>query len=199
MRLGIFGGTFDPVHYGHLLLAEQCREQCQLDEVRFMPAGIPPHKTDVKISSGKDRVEMLRLAIAGQESFTIDERELARSGPSYTYETLEELREEDSQRELFLIIGADSLRDFPIWRHPQRILAAAQLAVVNRGGEPMPQLDELISLMGPEVATRTHLVTIPGLELASSDIRKRAASGESIRYMTPRAVECYIEAQQLYR
>ena len=199
MRLGIFGGTFDPVHYGHLLLAEQCREQCRLDEVRFLPAGIPPHKADAKISSGKDRVEMLRLAIGGQESLSIDQRELERSGKSFTYETLEELRDEYSTRELFLIIGADSLRDFPTWRHPERILAVANLAVVNRGGEPPPQLDSLKSLIGDDVESRTHLVTMPGMALASSDIRARVAAGQSIRFMTPRAVECYIEAHGLYR
>ncbi len=199
MRLGIFGGTFDPVHYGHLLLAEQCREQCALDEVRIIPAGLPPHKAGDKITSSNDRVEMLKLAIGGHEHFSIDERELEREGPSYTFETLDELREEDPQRELYLIIGADSLRDFPTWKHPEKILESARLIVVNRGDQPEPDLVPLTEALGPSAAERTQIVNIPGIGLSSTDLRKRVAAGRSIRYMTPRAVECFVEAQGLYR
>lgn len=198
MRLGIFGGTFDPVHYGHLLLAEQCREQCDLDEVWLIPAGIPPHKAENSVSAGKDRTEMLNLAIAGHEHLRVSERELERPGASYTYQTLEQLSAEDPARELFLIIGADSLRDLPMWREPQRILELANLAVVNRGDQPAPSLDDLRTALGESAVKRTSVVTIPGVGFSSSDIRERVAAGKSIRYMTPRAVECYIQAHGLY-
>src|SRR5262245_55855478 len=121
MRLGIFGGTFDPVHYGHLLAAEQCREQCRLDEVWFVPAAIPPHKTSVGISPGKARAEMLELAVAGLPQFRVSRMELEREGPSYTVDTLAALRQDDPTRELLLILGADSLDDISLWCDTQRL------------------------------------------------------------------------------
>jgi nicotinate-nucleotide adenylyltransferase len=199
MRLGIFGGTFDPVHYGHLLLAEQCREQCRLDEVWFLPAGIPPHKQSRAIAPGNARVEMLEFAVAGHPSFRIDRRELVRNGPSYTVETLGELQAEDPSRELYFLVGADSLSDFPTWREPSRILELAMLAVVNRVDAPPCPLDGIRQALGAGAEQRIQFVTIPGIGLSSSDIRRRIRSGNSIRFMTPRAVECYIQAQGLYR
>lgn len=198
MRLGIFGGTFDPVHYGHLLLAEQCREQCRLDAVRFLPAGIPPHKMSQTIASGAARKEMLELALAGHEALSVDCRELKRDVPSFTVETLSELHAEAPERELFFLMGADSLRDFPTWREPARILELATLAVVNRGDIPPPDLEPLTRQFGPSAARRVQVVSIPGLDLASSDIRRRVIEGQSIRYMTPRAVECYIDTHKPY-
>src|SRR5882724_8045043 len=115
MRLGIFGGTFDPVHVGHLLVAEQCREQCRLDQVWFIPAGIPPHKLSQTIAPGKARAEMLELAVAGHERFRVDRRELDRADPCYTVETLASLLSEDASRELSFVLGSDSLVDFPTW------------------------------------------------------------------------------------
>lgn len=199
MRLGIFGGTFDPVHYGHLLLAEQCREQCRLDEVRFVPAGLPPHKLAQTIAGGKPRAEMLELALAGHPSFRVDRRELERSDPCYTVETLAGLHSEDASRELYFILGADSLADFPTWREPARIVALARLAVVNRGGAPLPDLGPLRRALGDAVQTRIEFVTIPGVDVSSTDVRRRVREGRSIRFMTPRAVECYIETHGLYR
>jgi nicotinate-nucleotide adenylyltransferase len=198
MRLGIFGGTFDPVHYGHLLLAEQCREQCRLDEVRFLPAGIPPHKLAQTIASGAARAEMLELAVAGHDRFAVDRRELKKPAACFTVETLAEFHDEEPARELLFLMGADSLRDFPSWREPARILELAALAVVNRGDEPPPDLGSFLNQFGAKAPDRVQLVTIPGLDLASSDIRRRIACGQSIRYMTPRAVECYIETHKLY-
>lgn len=199
MRLGIFGGTFDPVHYGHLLLAEQCREQCRLDAVWFLPAGIPPHKMSQTIASGTARKEMLELALAGHEAFSVDCRELKRDAPSFTVETLAELHAESPERELFFLMGADSLRDFPTWREPARILELATLAVVNRGDTPPPDLEPLTRQFGPSAAHRVKIVSIPGVDLASSDIRRRVAAGQSIRFMTPRAVECYIQTHKPYQ
>jgi len=133
MRLGLFGGTFDPVHFGHLLLAEQCREQCELDEIWFLPAGAPPHKQNALISDGRIRAAMLELAIAGHRAFAVNRMELDRAGTTFTVETLQHLHEENPSRELFFIVGADSLTDLPTWREPQQIARLATIVAVNRG------------------------------------------------------------------
>src|SRR6185369_11984582 len=127
MRIGIYGGTFDPVHVGHLILAEQAREQGRLDEVWFVPAPRPPQKDGVAITRFEARVEMLALAIAGQAAFRIDELEKERVGPSYTVDTLAELRRRHPAYTFFLLIGGDSLADLPLWRDPGGILAQAGL------------------------------------------------------------------------
>lgn len=199
MRLGIFGGTFDPVHDGHLVLAEQCREQCRLDEVWFVPAGSPPHKSAIGITSGNHRAEMLELAIAGHEAFRVNRLELARQGPSYTVETLQQLHAEESSRELFFLIGADSLVDLPMWREPRQIADLATLVVVNRGGLPTPDLAPLVPVLGEAAIARVQVVSIPALDISSRDLRRRVRKGRSVRYLTPRAVECYIATHGLYR
>jgi nicotinate-nucleotide adenylyltransferase len=198
MRLGIFGGTFDPVHNGHLLLAEQCREQCRLDQVWFVPAGVPPHKLARTLAAGKARAEMLELAVAGHDSLRVDRRELDRNDPCYTVETLASLKVEDPSRELYFLMGADSLSEFPTWREPRRIVELAELAVVNRGGEADPELEPVRALLPESLISRIHFVTIPGVDVSSSDIRLRVREGKSIRFMVPRAVECYIQTHGLY-
>lgn len=199
MRLGIFGGTFDPVHYGHLLVAEQCREECRLDQVWFIPAGVPPHKLAQTIAPAKARAEMLDLAVAGHDCFRVDRRELDRSDPCFTVETLGQLQAEDVARELFFLLGGDSLIDFPTWREPARIVELARLVVVNRGGVPLPDLTQLRRVAGESAPSRVDFVTMPGVDISSSDLRRRVREGKSIRYMTPRAVECYIETHGLYK
>ncbi len=121
MRLGVFGGTFDPVHYGHLLLAECCREQCRLDDVWFLPAAVPPHKRDRQLTPAAQRIEMLALAIAGHEAFAVGRYEADRGGINYTVETLAHFRRENPQRELFFLLGADMLHDLSDWREPGRV------------------------------------------------------------------------------
>jgi nicotinate-nucleotide adenylyltransferase len=197
MRLGIFGGTFDPVHYGHLLLAEQCREQLALDQVWFVPAAAPPHKPDAAISPAKDRLDMLRLATSGHPAFIVSDREVLRGGTSYTVETLAGLHDEDPARELFLLIGADSLADLPTWREPRRILQLATVVGVNRG-RGAAKLDAAVAALGEHVRPRLRVLDMPGIDHSASDLRRRAASGRSIRYMTPRAVEQYILEHHLY-
>jgi nicotinate-nucleotide adenylyltransferase len=201
MRLGIFGGSFDPVHYGHLLLAESCREQCGLDAVWFVPAAVPPHKQSRKLSSDADRVEMLRLAIGGHDAFSVSTWEIDRGGVSYTVDTLQKLHDEDPSRELFLLMGADSLADLPTWRKPERICSLAIPAVVRRNGSPEPDYAILSKLMSPErsALARQHFVETPLIDLSSTEIRNRVAAGKSIRYRTPRAVEKYIETHGLYQ
>ena len=199
MRLGIFGGTFDPIHVGHLVLAEQCREQCLLDEVWFVPAAQPPHKMSASISSAKARCEMIEFAIAGHSSFRLATIELDRAGPSYTVLTLEQLKSEDATRELFLLIGADSLRDLPHWREPTRILELATVVAVNRGDSSMPDRTELRSAVGSSADEGIVTVNMPAIDVSATDVRARIAAGRSIRYLVPRAVEMYIRDQGLFR
>jgi len=214
MRIGLLGGTFDPVHFGHLLLAEQCREQCGLDAVWFLPAGSPPHKRR-DVTPGIERLEMLQLAIAGHEAFAVSDRELKREGTTYTVDTLTELHAEQPDAELFFLIGADSLHDLPTWREPRRILELATIVAVNRGDRPLPDLEEICaklnvadaagfradagSVRHDQPRSRIQIVTMPGCDLSATDIRQRVAAGKSIRYMTPRAVEVYIQQRGLYR
>lgn len=199
MRIGIYGGTFDPIHYAHLILAEQCRDQCQLDEVWFIPAAQPPHKMTVSISDAKHRCDMVEFAIAGNSAFRLNKIELQRTGPSYTYETLEQLQSEDTSRELFLLIGADSVRDLPQWRRPERILELATIVAVNRGDEPIPDGAALKAIGGELNPPRIRNVRMPGFDLSSTEIRRRIREGKSVRYLVPRAVEAYITENQLYR
>src|SRR5438876_4186908 len=132
MRIGVFGGTFDPVHLGHLILAEQCREQGRLDQVWFVPAASPPHKQGQTLTAFAQRVEMLALAVAGQPAFRIDELEKDRPGPSYTVDTLEQIKAQRADTDLHLIIGADTLHDLPHWYEPARVAVLAELLVVPR-------------------------------------------------------------------
>jgi nicotinate-nucleotide adenylyltransferase len=201
MRLGLFGGSFDPVHYGHLLLAECCREQCHLDAVWFVPAAVPPHKQDRTLSSAADRIEMLKLAIGGHDVFDVYTGEVDRGGVSYTVETLEQLHEESPDTELLFLMGADSLADLPTWREPQRICALAIPVVVRRTGSPEPDDSILARFMSPErlAIARQHRVEMPVIDLSATEIRRRVSAAQSIRYRTPRAVEKYIETAGLYR
>ncbi len=199
MRLGLFGGTFDPVHYGHLLLAEQCREQCNLDAVWLIPSGSPPHKQSTGVNAGDVRAELLELATAGDPHCTVSRMELERSGTTFTVDTLQQLHDEDANRELFFLIGADSLTDLPGWREPERIAELATVVAVNRGDRPLPDRDALQLSLGEAVASRVQLVTMPGIDLSATDIRRRVREGKSIRYMVPRAVEMYIAEHGLYR
>jgi nicotinate-nucleotide adenylyltransferase len=196
MRLGLFGGTFDPVHLGHLILAEQCREACRLDRVWFVVAGAPPHKPGDRTAVAH-RLEMVRIAIAGQASFAVSEIETSRPGPHYSFETLDAVHRDRPEDDLFFLIGADSLADLPFWREPGRIAQLATIVVVNR-----PGIDEVDPERLPDLGPGAHplvAVTIPPIGIASTDLRRRLAEGRSIRYMVPRGVEAYIEAQALYQ
>jgi nicotinate-nucleotide adenylyltransferase len=201
MRLGIFGGSFDPVHYGHLLLAECAREQLLLDELWLIPAAVPPHKQERERASGKARLEMLELALSGHERLKSSAMEIERGGVSYTVETLAAVRGAQPGAELFLLMGADSLRELPTWREPDRICELALPAVVRRGGSPEPDFGVLARLVSPErlAGMRAAQVQMPLIELSSTNLRERAKNGMSLRYRTPRAVEKYIEAQRLYK
>jgi nicotinate-nucleotide adenylyltransferase len=201
MRVGVFGGTFDPVHIGHLIFAEQAREQARLDEVWFVPAPRPPQKEAQALTRFDQRVEMLALALAGQPAFRIDELEKERTGPSYTVDTLAELKRRHPEHTLLLLIGGDSLADLPTWREPARILSLAHLVVMTRPGSVSLSSEELgkrLDLPG-EVPLEVNLVEAPSIEVSSRDLRRRVAEGRSIRYFVPRAVEVYVHEKRLYR
>ena len=201
MRVGIFGGTFDPIHLGHLILVEQCRDQAKLDQVLFIPAALPPHKQQQALTPFGQRVEMLSLAISGHAAFRIDELEKERTGPSYTVDTLAHLQAQRPGDELYFILGSDSLQDLPMWYQPRRVLELATLIVMVRADWPPfseSQLKEALKLSG-DFALRHQVVEAPLITLSSRDIRRRIAEGRSVRYMIPRAVEAYIHEKGLYR
>ena len=194
MKIGIFGGSFDPIHFGHLQLAEACRQELSLDEVRFVPAGSPPHKSD-SLTDGHARADMVQLAVAGYQEFTVDRRELRRAGPSWTILTLQELAAENPDMELFFLMGADSLHDFPSWREPEHILQLSTVVAVNRPGQPLPEINELPAELD---RTRIQLISMPGVDLSATELRNRVQDGRSIRFLTPRAVEAFLTEHKLY-
>ncbi|MBN2218185.1 MAG: nicotinate (nicotinamide) nucleotide adenylyltransferase [Pirellulales bacterium] len=200
MRLGLLGGSFDPVHYGHLLLAECCREQCRLDRVLFLPAANPPHKQGEKLSSAGDRAAMLRLALAGHEPFAVDTFEIDRGGTSWTVDTLRHFCRTHGDDELFLLLGADMLADLPNWREAGEICRLALPVAVARPGAGEIDLSCLRPVASPERIDqiRRHQVAMPAIGTSGTDLRRRAAAGQSLRFQTPRAVEEYIRTHELY-
>lgn len=200
MRLGIFGGTFDPIHYGHLLLAETFREELSLDEVRFTPAAVPPHKQGDEITEADKRVEMLKLAVGGHSAFRVDTSELSRGGVSYTVDTLRRLREEHPDAQIYFLMGGDSLEEFLTWREPAEILKLAIPIVARRGSEAPLDWSHLRGVATEErlYEIQARQFAMPLIDISSTDIRRRRAAGRSIRYRLPRAVEEYILAQKVY-
>jgi nicotinate-nucleotide adenylyltransferase len=205
MRIGIFGGSFDPVHLGHLIAAECVREQAGLDRVLFVPAAAPPHKPDRILAEGRHRLEMLALAIGGHDAFAISSIELDRGGTSYTLDTLLALAAAHPSDTLALVLGPDAVADLPTWREPARIATLAEVVPVEREG-----LDDLAAaaaagglsnLLGPEgtAAILGRRVRMPAIGIRATDLRAAVAAGRSIRYRTPRAVERYIVTHGLYR
>ncbi|MEX0785209.1 MAG: nicotinate-nucleotide adenylyltransferase [Dehalococcoidia bacterium] len=197
VKLGVLGGTFDPPHAAHLVLAEQARELLALDRVLWVPAGEPWRKADRAITPAEHRVQMVRLAIAGNEAFELSTLELERDGPSYSVDTLAALRELRPEDELVFVMGEDALHDLPNWREPERIIELAQLGVAAREGlrTSPEQLDGLL----PGLAGRVLWITMPRLDISATDLRERAAAGRSLRYLVPDAVARYIAQQAIYR
>lgn len=197
MRLGLFGGTFDPIHLGHLILAEACREACALDRLWFVVTATPPHKRNDRTAVGH-RLEMARIATAGHPAFEVSEIEAdVSSGPHYSYQTLERLAVERPDDERFFLIGADSLADLPTWREPARVARLATIVVVNR-----PGIDASVGRVQPDLGPGVRpfvFVDVPPIGISSTDLRARVAAGRSIRYQVPRGVEAYIAEQGLYR
>jgi nicotinate-nucleotide adenylyltransferase len=205
MRIGIFGGSFDPVHDGHLLAAECAREQARLERVIFVPAAESPHKVGVRLADASHRLAMLSLAIGGNDSFSVSSIELDRGGTSFTVDTLAELAEKHPGDTLVLLLGPDSLAGLGTWREPERIATLAEIVPIER-----EQLDDvrastsasgLADILGEEAvsAMLARRVRMPAIGIRATPLREAVARGKSIRYRTPRAVERYIATHGLYR
>lgn len=200
MRIGVFGGSFDPIHLGHLWIAEAACEVLSLSEIRWVPAAQSPLKPGGPVASDLQRLAMLQLALAGLEGHVIDQRELHRSGVSYTVDTIAEMRNELPNAEWLMIIGSDSLSTIRDWHQPQSLLEMVIPAVVQRGGQPKADFSVLSGLVSDERIElfRRHVIPMPLIEVSSSGLRQRVAEQKSIRFRTPRAVEAFIEAEKLY-
>ena len=201
MRIGIFGGSFDPIHIGHLILAEHCREQAALDQVLFIPSSQTPHKEKGALGTDRQRTEMIDLAIGGHRSFLRSSIELERGGVSYTVDTLEQLLEQHVGDDLLLMIGGDSLNSFPTWRDPQRILELATPLVMARPGSGDVDFDLLAPFVDQKKLAEIKSLAIeaPLVDISSTAIRNAAADNKSFRYQTPRSVERYIQTQKVYQ
>jgi nicotinate-nucleotide adenylyltransferase len=198
-RLGILGGTFDPVHCGHLVIAEEARVRLNLTEVRFVPAGQPPHKSGRPVSPATDRLAMLRLAIAGNTAFTFTTMEIERTGPSYTVDTLSQLaRDEGPDCALHFIVGGDALPDLLSWREPARILALCTLVVVRRPDVKPVDLRDLQARL-PALAEKLIVLDGPQFGVSGTEIRQRVAEELPVRYQVPEAVWAYIREHRLYQ
>jgi nicotinate-nucleotide adenylyltransferase len=195
-RVGIFGGTFDPIHHGHLLIAAELRHRLRLGRLLFLPAGQPPHKTDRAISSDAHRMRMLELAIDGDPNFEISRIDIERGGYSYTADSLALLQQSFPDASLYFLMGQDSLRDLPHWHEPGRIAEQAMLGVALRPGVHV-DVDHILTVV-PEANDRIEFVQVPLIQIASSDIRRRVRTGEPIRYHVPLLVEDYIHTHRLY-
>jgi nicotinate-nucleotide adenylyltransferase len=186
VRLGVYGGAFDPPHLGHLVAASDACDALELDRLLWIPSAVHPLKP-VR-TAAEVRLEMVRAAIAGDPRFAADDLELRRTGPSYTVDTLRELRRREPRAALFFLTGADNLRDLPRWREPDEIARLATLAVVSRAGESLPA----------DAAYPATAVAVTRVDVSSTEIRRRVAAGLSIRYLVPEAVRAVIERERLY-
>lgn len=191
MKIGIFGGSFNPPHTGHLIVAEHAKEKLGLGKILFVPAATPPHKQHLDIVEAHHRMEMMQCAVHGNRYFEATDIELQRGGVSFTVETLEELREVHTEDTLVLLIGADNLLEFNTWRDPERILELVEVVALSRPGFRMEEVDE-------QLRGRVSLCEVPLIGLSSSEIRRRVSEGKSIRYMVPLSVEAYIVSHGLY-
>ncbi len=210
--LGLLGGTFDPVHYGHLRLAEEAREALDLDEVRWIPAGRPPHRQAPRVAASH-RLEMVRQAVAGNPAFTVDDAETASGEPSYTVTTLERLRAEQGARPLLLLMGADAFLGLAAWHRWRDLFALAHIGVATRPGVELSpadlpaelaaacagRLDDAPAALKTAPAGRVVRFAMTPLAISASLLRARLAAGRSARYLLPDPVREYIDRQQLYR
>jgi nicotinate-nucleotide adenylyltransferase len=198
VRIGVFGGTFDPPHVGHLLLAADARDALRLDRLIFIPAGAQPFKIETPpVASGHDRLEMVRLAVADDPNYVVDDAEIARKGLSYTVDTLEHLSGRHKGAELFLLVGRDTLEGFSKWRDPERIRELATLAVMQRAGAAIERSGA--ERVGAEGVGDVVSVSTRRVDVSSTEIRERLRAGKSIKGFVPESVERFIEARGLYR
>lgn len=198
-RIGVFGGSFDPVHTGHLTVAQDAVEQLELDRLIFVPAAVPPHKQDKRLASGQQRLEMLRLATEGSLSFEVSDMELRRGGVSYTFDTMMQIQAGYPGAELFFIVGLDSLTILHSWKNVEQLFRLCTIVPFARGGEDPEKIAAQIQLPGAlKTALLKRIIRIHEVEISASEIRMRLAEGLSIRYLVPLEVEMYIAEHGLY-
>lgn len=198
MKVGIMGGTFDPIHFGHLRMAESARESFSLDEVLFIPAAKPPHKVEKHISPEVHRLMMTYLATQSNKFFQVSPMEFLREGLSYTLDTVDALHEKyGAGTELFFIIGGDSMADLYKWYKAQKLLQKVNFIAAARPGVEV-HLDELQNFFGADSMKHIHQIISPGLEISSTELRERVKNGKSIKYLVPHIVEEYIIKNRLY-
>lgn len=193
MLIGIMGGTFDPIHTGHLVAAETALEEAGLDEVWFMPANIPPHKPNTPLASPDQRLEMVRLAIDSHPSYRAVDVELTRGGTSYTYDTVTRLQQLYPDHRFHYIIGADMVMYLPKWHQIEKLSEMVKFLGVGR-----PGFDIDLEALPSHLRSRIKLMTMPAMEISSTDIRERIRNGRSIRYRVPESVRLYIERSGIY-
>jgi nicotinate-nucleotide adenylyltransferase len=198
MRLGVLGGTFDPIHLGHLVAAETAREAERLDRVLFVPAGRPWHRDQAPHARAADRLAMVELAIAGNPSFAVSRVDIDRAGPTYTADTLEWLRREHPEATLVFLLGQDALAQLGSWRNPARVAELAEIVALARPGAPPIDLAALHPTI-PDAPLRVRLLDAPLIGISSTMIRARLRAGHSVRYLTPDAVIAYIARRGLYQ
>lgn len=199
MKRGILGGTFDPVHRGHLMLAEEAKKRLDLDEVLFIPTSVTPLKEDADVSSVEHRVQMILLAIADYPAYRLSRIEIDRAGISYTVDTIEQLRSESAEEdELFLIIGVDSLKTLPRWKEPERLIRMCRLVAIRRPGYPLSELADIEKAV-PGLSDSLILCDKPEVDISATEIRERVAAGLPVNHLVPGPVEEYIREHKLYR
>lgn len=200
LRLGLFGGSFNPVHFGHLIASRAVAEALGLDRVVLIPSANPPHKNGENLASAADRLEMVRLAVAGDRLFEVSDIELLRSGPSYTVDTVAAFGAERPGADLCWIIGADSLPELATWSRVQRLVSMVRMVVAARPGWRTPDLGALRGVVGDEAVERlvASRLETPEIGISASDIRSRVAAGQSVRYLVPESVVAYIASRGLY-
>ena len=200
MKIGIMGGTFDPIHYGHLVTAEAAREEFRLDKVVFVPSGNPPHKKSKPISRGVDRVNMTVLAIANNPCFEVSDIELVRDGYTYTVDTLKEfIKTYGEKTQFFFITGADAVMEILTWKDVSTILKLCRIVSAYRPGSDIEKFKSMVEELERVYKSNIHLIEVPALAISSTEIRRRVKMGITIKYLLPEKVEKYILEKGLYR
>lgn len=201
-RIGLLGGTFNPVHTGHLILAERAREELRLDRMGLLPSGIPPHKSGPGLAPSEHRLAMVNLAVEGNPGLACVDLEIRRAGTTYTVDTLRELHAGDPARTIVFLIGADSVPELPSWREYEQVLELAEIVTLRRPGfEDDDIFERIASKIRPDLIAelRERRLDTPEIDISSTEIRRRVAQGKSIRYLVPEPVREYIDREGLYR
>lgn len=198
-RYGIMGGTFDPIHIGHLVIAEEARKKLNLDKVIFIPSGNPPHKDLAYVTSAKHRYEMTLLATISNPYFDVSSMEIERKGKTYTIDTIKQLKEMcNNEVDFYFITGADAILDLPNWKNVSELFNLTNFVAATRPGFQLSTMQEGIDRLEKKYNKKIHTISAPSLKISSSDIRSRIANGLSIKYLLPETVECYVYKHKLY-